>query len=172
MTVEEQDPLRREVHPGKFAHVLFDPERTFDCVPECTWCCHHGVLLYEQDLHELAKREPLPETTESVNAWRYIPTESKARDAHTDPDGEACRFLNADGLCHLHAEHDWKPTRCSVFPLHIEVRDGDLYVDVREEAEQHCEGMDVGGRRLIDNLEAFLPPGLWEEPNPSTDIVI
>ena len=45
---------RVEVHPGKEVVVEFDPALTFECVEDCTWCCHHGVLLYEPDLLELA----------------------------------------------------------------------------------------------------------------------
>jgi hypothetical protein len=44
------DESRVEVHPDRYAVVDFDPELTFECVDECTWCCHHGVLLYGQDL--------------------------------------------------------------------------------------------------------------------------
>ena len=39
--------MRVEVYPGKEAIVDFDPSLTFECVDDCTWCCRHGVLLYE-----------------------------------------------------------------------------------------------------------------------------
>jgi len=43
-------------------------------------------------------------------------------------------------------------------------------VTVREEAEQHCEGLGVSERRVIDNLDAFLPEVLWSLDNPETKI--
>lgn len=159
---------RVEVYPGKTVVVDFDPSVTFECVDECTWCCHHGVMLYEPDYFELAKRASLAETTTDVRGQDFVTKEPKVRDEHVGEDGEACVFLRGDGRCSLHAEHDWKPARCSVFPLSITVEDGDLHVSIREKAETHCEGLDVSERRLVDNLDAFLPELLWELENPET----
>ncbi len=159
---------RVEVHPGCEVVVDFDPGLTFECVDECTWCCHHGVLLYEQDFLRLAEVASLSEATTQIKGEDFVPTESKNRDEHVNQDGHACLFLQDDGLCALQAEHDWKPTRCSVFPLHVSVADGDLVVSVREEATEHCEGLDVSDRRVIDNLDAFLPRLLWELDDPET----
>jgi Fe-S-cluster containining protein len=169
---EPADGRRVEVHPGREAVVEFDPERTFECVDSCTWCCHHGVLLYPDDLHELAAREDLSEATTTHRGQRFVPREAKGRDEHADADGAACRFLEEDGRCGLHAEHDWKPTRCSVFPLAVAVEDGELHVSVREDAELHCEGLGVSERRLIDHLDAFLPETLWELDHPETRVAL
>ena len=165
-------PLRVEVHPGKEAVVDFDPGLTFECVDECTWCCHHGVLLYEQDFLQLAEVASLAEATTQVHGEDFVRREEKARDEHVDVDGRACFFLREDGLCALHAEHDWKPARCSVFPLHVTVAGGDIHVDVREEAHEHCEGLDVSERRVVDNLDAFLPAVLWDLDDPETRRVL
>jgi Fe-S-cluster containining protein len=159
---------RVEVHPGKEAVVDFDPALTFECVDECTWCCHHGVLLYEPDFLQLAEVASLAEATTEVRGEDFVPTEPKDRDDHVDDAGEACFFLRDDGLCALHDEHDWKPARCSVFPLHVSVEAGDIHVAIREEAHEHCEGLDVSERRVVDHLDAFLPAVLWDLDDPAT----
>jgi Fe-S-cluster containining protein len=166
------DGRRVEVHSGKEAVVDFDPELTFECVDECTWCCHHGVLLYEPDFLELAGVASLNEATTQVHGEDFVRKEPKERKEHVGDDGQACFFLRDDGLCALHADHDWKPARCSVFPLHVRVEDGDIHVDVREEAHEHCEGLDVSERRVVDNLDAFLPAVLWELDDPETRRVL
>ncbi len=171
--MSEAQGRRVEVHPGREAVVDFDPALTFECVDDCSWCCHHGVLLYEQDLLELAAREDLSEATTRFRGADFVPRESKAEGhGHADADGEACFFLREDGLCALQAEHDWKPTRCSVFPLAVTVEDGDIHVDVRESAREHCDGLDVSERRVIDELDAFLPELLWELDDPSTELAL
>ena len=159
---------RVEVHPGREAVVDFDPALTFECVEECTWCCHHGVLLYEPDLLELAGCASLAEATVQTRGEDFVRTEEKAREDHVDADGEACFFLREDGLCALHDEEDWKPARCSVFPLSVSVEDGDIHVSVREAAHEHCEGLGVSERRVVDHLDAFLPAVLWELDDPAT----
>lgn len=161
---------RVEVHPGKEAVVRFNPNRTFTCVDSCTWCCHHGVLLYEPDVFALAEHASLAETTSDKRGATFTSTEPKDRTEHVGEDGNACTFLDAEGACTLHAEHDWKPTRCSVFPLEVETVDGEIVVDIRDDAETHCEGLDETSRKLIDHLDAFLPPTLWDIPDPSTAI--
>ncbi|MEF8855509.1 MAG: YkgJ family cysteine cluster protein, partial [Haloarculaceae archaeon] len=115
---------RVEVHPGKEAVVDFDPGLTFECVDECTWCCHHGVMLYEPDFLELAECASLAEATTEVQGEDFVRREDKDREEFVDVDGRACFFLRDDGLCALHAEDDWKPARCSVFPLHVTVEHG------------------------------------------------
>ncbi len=169
-TTTREDGRWVEVHPGKHVLVEFDPDRTFHCVDECTWCCHHGVLLYEPDIFALAEHASLGEATTEARGNRFIKQTEKSQDAPAGADGKACHFLDGEGMCSLHAAHDWKPSRCSVFPLEIEVRDGTFVVDVREDAETHCEGLDVSERRLIDHLDAFLPPVLWEIDDPTTAI--
>jgi hypothetical protein len=164
------EPRRVEVHPGCEAVVEFDPELTFECVPECTWCCHHGVLLYGEDLLALAERESINRSTKQIRGRDFVRREQKDRDEHVDVDGGACYFLRDDGLCALHDEHDWKPARCSVFPLEVHVEDGDIHVTVREDARQHCDGLGVSDRRVIDNLDAFLPELLWELDDPTTRV--
>jgi hypothetical protein len=82
----------------------------------------------------------------------------------------ACFFLREDGLCALHDEHDWKPARCSVFPLEVHVEGGDIHVTVREAAHEHCDGLDVSERRVVDHLEAFLPELLWDLEDPTTKV--
>jgi hypothetical protein len=159
---------RVEVHPGKEAVVEFDPDLTFECVDDCTWCCHHGVLLYEPDLLELADCASLSESTTQFRGEDFVRQEQTDREAHTNAEGEACFFLRDDGLCALHAEHDWKPARCSVFPLEVSVENGDIHVDVRAEAHEHCDGLHVSERRVIDNLDAFLPAVLWDLDDPTT----
>ena len=161
---------RIEVYPGCEAVVTFDPERTFECVDSCTWCCHHGVLLYEPDFAELADHADLTEATTTYRGRQFVPREEKDRTEHVGEDGAACHFLRDDGLCALHAESDWKPTRCSVFPLEVAVEAGEIHVSIREDAETHCEGMDVTDRRLIDHLDAFLPEVLWKLPDPETEV--
>lgn len=164
------DERRIEVHPGCEAVVDFDPTLTFECVDSCTWCCHHGVLLYDHDLLELAARADLSDSTTDFRGERFIRREGKQRDEHTGADGAACYFLSEDGLCALHAADDWKPARCSVFPLCVHLDDGDIHVSVRESAEEHCEGLGVSERRVIDHLDAFLPEVLWSLQNPETEI--
>jgi len=159
---------RVEVHPGREVIVAFDPDLTFECVEECTWCCHHGVLLYEPDLLELAGCAPLSASVTQARGEDFVRTEGKDRADHVGADGEACYFLRDDGLCALHAEHDWKPARCSVFPLSVTVADGDLHVSVREAAREHCDGLGVSQRRVVDHLDAFLPEVLWELDDPET----
>ncbi|WP_336325986.1 YkgJ family cysteine cluster protein [Halovenus sp. HT40] len=162
------EPRRVEVHPGKEAVADFDPSLTFECVDECTWCCQHGVLLYEPDFLELANCASLSEATTQVRGEDFIRKEEKDREEHVDDEGEACFFLRDDGLCSLHAEEDWKPARCSVFPLSVSVENGDIHVSVRETAHEHCEGLNVSERRVIDHLDAFLPAVLWELDDPET----
>ena len=157
-----------EVHPGKEAIVRFDPDRTFTCVDRCTWCCHHGVLLYEPDLFELAEYASLGESTTEFRGEPFVRREPKERDDHVDVDGAACTFLDGDGRCTLHAAHDWKPTRCSVCPLEVRRDNGKIVVDIRDDEERNCEGLDESERRLIDHLDAFLPPQLWELEDPDT----
>ena len=165
-----------EVHPGREAVVDFDPSLTFECVDDCTWCCHHGVLLYEPDFLRLADCASLAEATTQVRGEDFVRKEAKDRDEHVGDDGEACFFLRDDGLCTLHAEHDWKPARCSVFPLSVSVEDGDrtshpggdIHVSVRDAAHDHCEGLHVSERRVVDNLDAFLPAVLWDLDNPDS----
>jgi hypothetical protein len=161
--------VRVEVHPGREAVVEFDPDLTFECVDDCTWCCHHGVLLYEKDLFELAARESLGEAVTEFRGRDFVRQEEKHHE-HTGADGEACFFLREDGLCALHDEHDWKPARCSVFPLEVTVEAGDLHVSVREEAHDHCDGLDASERRVVDHLDAFLPELLWELDDPTTKV--
>jgi Fe-S-cluster containining protein len=165
-----------EVHPGKEAVVDFDPALTFECVEGCTWCCHHGVMLYEPDFLRLAGCASLAEATTEVRGTDFVRRESKDREEHVDVDGQACFFLQDDGLCALHADHDWKPARCSVFPLEVTVEDGgltdresgDIHVSVREAAHEHCEGLNVSERRVVDHLDAFLPAVLWDLDDPET----
>lgn len=164
------DRRRVEVHPGCDAVVEFDPETTFECVDGCTWCCHHGVLLYEHDFRALAERENLAEATTRFRGADFVRRSQVDRDDHVADDGHACHFLTDEGRCGLHAEHDWKPTRCSVFPLAVRRRDGVIHVDVRETATVHCEGLGESDRRLIDHLDAFLPSALWNLENPDTNV--
>ncbi|HET7323629.1 MAG TPA: YkgJ family cysteine cluster protein [Halococcus sp.] len=164
------DERRVEVHPGCEAVIDFDPELTFECVDSCTWCCQHGVLLSDHDLLELAERANLNHATTDFRGKRAIRRERKDRDEHTSADGAACYFLSDDGLCELHADYGWKPARCSVFPLEISLDDEDIHVSVREEAHDHCEGLDVSDRRVIDHLDSFLPEVLWSLRNPETEI--
>lgn len=164
------DRQRVEVHPGCEAVVEFDPELCFECVDSCTWCCHHGVLLYDHDLLELAARADVNDATTEFRGERFVQREGKERDDYTSDDGAACYFLSDDGLCELHAANDWKPARCSVFPLEVHVENRDIHVSVRESAETHCEGLDVSERRIIDHLDAFLPEVLWSLQNPATEI--
>ena len=165
----DESPHRRvEAHPGKEVIVEFDPELTFECVDGCTWCCHHGVLLYEADLFELAGHASLSDATTEARGEDFVRKERKDREHDVGADGEACYFLREDGLCALQAEHDWKPTRCSVFPLGVHVENGEIHVSVREAAREHCEGLHVSERRVIDHLDAFLPELLWELDDPAT----
>jgi uncharacterized protein len=168
----ESEEHHVEVHPGCEAIVEFDPERTFECVDSCTWCCHHGVLLDDEDFRELGNHADLSSSTATYRGRRVVPREEKGREEHVAEDGAACHFLRDDGLCALHAEADWKPTRCSIFPLDVTIKDGsdgadEIRVSIREEAETHCEGMDVTERRLIDHLDAFLPERLWQLSDPA-----
>ncbi len=163
--------MRVEVYPGREAVVDFDPALTFECVDDCTWCCRHGVLLYEKDLLELAQRESVAEAVAEFRGRDFVRREPKPDDhPHAASDGQACFFLRDDGLCALHAEHDWKPARCSVFPLEVSVETGDIHVTVREEAHEHCDGLDVSERRVVDHLDAFLPELLWELDDPTTKV--
>lgn len=166
------DGQRIEVYPGKEAIVTFDPDRTFTCVDSCTWCCHHGVLLYEPDFFRLAEYASLEQVTTEVRGRPFIRREEKDRTEHVDIDGAACSFLDADGKCSLHATHDWKPTRCSVFPLEVTRESDALIVGIREDAERNCEGLDETDRRLIDHLDAFLPPELWDIDMPDTHVTL
>lgn len=161
-----------EVYPGRTAVIEFDPSLTFECVDTCTWCCHHGVLLYDSDLLELAKRANLDQTTTRFRGRPFVTTEEKERDTAVDAEGRACAFLTEDGLCELQSEAGWKPTRCSIFPLGVWREDDELHVDIRDSAHRHCDGLNVSDRRVIDNLEAFLPEVLWELDDPSTDHVL
>lgn len=160
---------RVEVYPGREVVVEFDRSLTFECVDGCTWCCHHGVLLYERDLLELADREPVNGPLERAHGRDFLRTEDKNH-GHAGPDGEACYFLRDDGLCALQADHDWKPTRCSVFPLAVRVQRGDIHVDVRDDAREHCDGLNVTERLVIDHLDAFLPELLWDLDDPATRV--
>ncbi|RQG89011.1 hypothetical protein EA462_11545 [Natrarchaeobius halalkaliphilus] len=160
---------RVEVYPGRTVTVEFDPTLTFECVDDCTWCCHHGVLLYDRDLIGLAQRANLAETTTEFRGEKFVTRENKDREDHVSGDGRACAFLRDDGLCTLHLEEDWKPTRCSVFPLGVWLEDDGLHVDIRESAHDHCDGLNVSQRRVIDNLEAFLPELLWELDDPDSN---
>lgn len=159
-----------EVHPGKEAIVRFDPDRTFTCVDRCTWCCHHGVLLYQADLFELADHADVTAATTEINGRSVVKREAKSRAEHVDVDGAACAFLNGSGSCTLQDETGWKPTRCWVFPLEVTREDGDIVVDIRDDAERNCEGLDEAAERLIDHLDAFLPPLLWDLEEPDTHV--
>ena len=175
------DPPVVEVYAGNEVVADFDPALTFECVEDCTWCCHHGVLLYEPDLLALADCANLGEVTTQFQGRDFVRQETKDRDDHVNEDGEACYFLRDDGLCSLHADHDWKPARCSVFPLEVTVdesgtltnrRGGDIRVSVREAAQDHCDGLHVSERRVVDNLDAFLPAVLWELDDPTTLVAL
>jgi hypothetical protein len=50
----------------------------------------------------------------------------------------------------------------------VSVVDGDIHVSVRDSAREHCEGLNVTERRVIDHLDAFLPELLWELDDPET----
>ena len=63
-----------EVYPDREVVVEFDPDLTFECVEECTWCCHHGVLLYARDFEALAAHADLAETTTSFRGEEGIKT--------------------------------------------------------------------------------------------------
>jgi len=167
-TDDREPPFRVEVYPGKEAVVEFEPDLTFECVEGCTWCCHHGVLLYDDDYWELAERADLSASTTEFRGETFVRREPKDREDHVAEDGAACHFLTDEGLCELHDEHDWKPARCSVFPLAVRREDGDLHVDVRESAREHCDGLHETDRRIVDNLAAFLPELLWDLPDPDT----
>lgn len=160
---------RVEVHPGREVVVEFDPSLTFECVDGCTWCCHHGVLLYGEDLRELSGRESIVKATTEFKGKDFVRTESKTHD-QAGEDGRACFFLGEDGLCALQKDHNWKPTRCSVFPLCVFVEDDEIHVSVRDDAQEHCEGLGESERRVIDNLDAFLPELLWELDDPATAV--
>lgn len=160
---------RVEVRPGQEVVLEFDPSLTFECVDECSWCCHHGVLLYDDDLHGLAERVDITDTTTRVRGEPFVRKEPKDRDEHTGDDGCACAFLDGDGRCTVQATHEWKPTRCSVFPLEVWREEDGLHVDVRESAETHCDGLGVSDRQIVDHLASFLPPTLWEIENPDTE---
>lgn len=127
-------------------------------------------MLYEPDLFELANYASLAEVTTEVRGNPFIRRSEKDREDYVDVDDYACHFLNDEGRCTLHAEHDWKPTRCSVFPLEVVAVDGEIVVDIRENAERNCEGLDETDQRLIDHLDAFLPPILWDIEIPDTHI--
>lgn len=161
---------RVEVYPGKEAVVEFDPSLTFKCVEECTWCCHHGVLLYQPDYLELADHADLNASTTQLRGEDFVRKEDKPREDHVDEDGQACYFLREDGLCALQAESDegWKPTRCWVYPLSVRLEGGNLRVSLRDSAHEYCEGVDVTDRQVIDHLEDFLPEVLWDLPDPDT----
>ena len=161
---------RVEVYPDCEAVVEFDPDLTFECVPDCTWCCHHGVLLYEEDLLELAQRESINASVKEIRDRDFVKREEKDRDEYKDIDDYACYFLRDDGKCALHAEYDWKPTRCSVFPLEAHVENDEIHVSVRDEAHTYCDGLNVSERRVIDHLDAFLPRLLWNLDDPTTKI--
>ena len=163
-------PQTIEVHPGCRAVVELDPELVFECVQQCSWCCHIGVLLYDRDRRELQAREPSCPAIQRSGEWRFIERQPKARETHVGEDGEACFFLRDDGRCALHVEHDWKPTRCSVFPLQVFFEGGELRVAVRQVAREHCAGLGEGQRRIVDQLDELLPVLLWELGNPSTDV--
>jgi hypothetical protein len=176
VSIEAEGARSIEVHPGKEVVVDFDPQLTFECVEDCTWCCHHGVMLYEPDFLALAECASLSEATTEARGQDFVRREPKRREEDVAEDGQACFFLRDDGLCALHADHDWKPARCSVFPLEVTVEDGDLtgresgdiHVSVREEAYDHCDGLNVSERRVVDHLDAFLPEVLWDLDDPET----
>ena len=50
------------------------------------------------------------------------------------------------------------------------VDSGDIHVTVREEAREHCEGLDFSERRVVGNLGAFLPELLWDLKDPTTTV--
>ena len=168
-TTSREPPFHHEVYPGREVIVEFDPDLTFECVDECTWCCHHGVLLYDDDLLELAARANLAETTTQFRGEPFVKREGKDRDEHVAPDGNACAFLSDDGLCTLHLEEDWKPTRCSVFPLGVWREDDGLHVDIRDSAHEHCDGLGVSDRLVVEHLDSFLPELLWDLEDPDSD---
>jgi hypothetical protein len=57
-----------------------------------------------------------------------------------------------------------------VFPLAVHLEAGDIHVTVREEAHDHCDGLDVSERRVVDHLDAFLPELLWTLEDPTTKV--
>ncbi len=160
-------PVRVEVHPGREAVVEFDPDLTFECVDSCTWCCHHGVMLYDREFFELGTHADLNEATTEFRGEDFVRREEKDHD-ETAEDGCACHFLRGDGLCELQAENGWKPARCFVYPVSIRKEDGEMHVDIRESAWDHCEGMNESDRKIIDHLDAFLPEYLWDVENPDS----
>ena len=52
----------------------------------------------------------------------------------------------------------------------VPVESGDIGVTVREEVHEHCEGLSASERRVVDNLEAFLPELLWDLEDPTTTV--
>jgi hypothetical protein len=57
-----------------------------------------------------------------------------------------------------------------VFPLAVRVEDGEIHVGVRDSAHEHCEGLNVSERLVVEHLDAFLPELLWELENPASDV--
>ncbi|WP_254535683.1 hypothetical protein [Halomarina litorea] len=160
---------RVEVHPGCEAVVEFDPDLTFECVPQCTWCCHRGVPLFDGERADLARYVDPEAVTARVGDRDVIGREDKGREEYVDVDGRACHFLGDDGQCGLQVDHGWKPARCSVFPLSVHVEGDDLHVSLHESAGQYCEGLNVSDWRVVDHLDAFLPRALWDLPDPTTE---
>lgn len=127
-------------------------------------------MLYESDFSALLDRESITDSVEPLFGREFITTIAQPDNEYADSEQRACYYLDSDGKCELHRTHDWKPTRCSVFPLEITVEDDELHVDIRDEARDHCEGLSVSDRRIIDHLDAFLPEVLWELDDPRTKV--
>jgi len=164
------DATRRvEVYPDREVVVEFDPDLTFECVDDCTWCCHHGVLLYDRDLLELAQRANLAETTTEFRGEKFVTREAKDRDDHVAEDGHACAFCGRTASARYTSRKTGNPLGVRSSRWASGSRDGDLHVDIRDSAHEHCEGLNVSDRSVIDNLEAFLPEVLWDLENPDSD---
>ncbi len=113
--------------------VTSDQNEKWDC-HQCGFCCRGSLIpLSESDMAKLKAQQWNQQAEfKNVRLWtRYPSAGSGYRLAHR-PDG-SCVFLNAEGLCSIHAQHgiDAKPIVCQTFPLQLVPRDKQAVLTIR-----------------------------------------
>jgi len=122
----------------------------------CSGCCRqHLIEVTEDERQRILKQnwqpqDGIPETQRVLIPHAGPPWNRRYRLAHTD-DG-ACVFLNADGLCRIHAKfgEPAKPLACRVYPYSFHPAGKQVTVSLRFSCPSVAENL---GRNIVENRE-------------------
>lgn len=145
----------------------------WDC-HQCGFCCRGSIIpLSEKDLTQLQQQswQEHPEFR-GVAITTPIAGRAEKRQLAKRPDG-SCIFLNASGLCRIHAEFGLaaKPLTCRMFPLQIIPREKDAVLTTRRACPSAAADK---GRTLAEQMPEFMSDvresGLLETSAPAPRI--